>query len=47
MRGYIPNGNILDSLLVGYYGASSFTAAGVRAGIPSDFECCHLIWKRC
>jgi ATP-dependent DNA ligase len=37
--GYIPNGDILDSLLVGYYeGRELIYAASVRAGIPSQFR---------
>ena len=37
--GYLPNGNILDSLLVGYYeGRHLMYAASVRAGIPSEFR---------
>lgn len=37
--GYIPSGDILDSLLVGYYaGRDLMYAAGVRAGIPSEFR---------
>jgi ATP-dependent DNA ligase len=37
--GYIPNGDILDSLLVGYYhGRDLIYAASVRAGIPSEFR---------
>jgi ATP-dependent DNA ligase len=37
--GYIPNGDILDSLLVGYYhGRDLIYTASVRAGIPSQFR---------
>jgi ATP-dependent DNA ligase len=37
--GYIPNGDILDSLLVGYYqGRDLIYAASVRAGIPPEFR---------
>jgi ATP-dependent DNA ligase len=37
--GYIPNGNLLDSLLVGYYeGRDLMYAASVRAGIPPEFR---------
>jgi bifunctional non-homologous end joining protein LigD len=37
--GYIPNGNLLDSILVGYYeGRALMYAARVRAGIPSEFR---------
>lgn len=37
--GYIPNGDILDSLLVGYYESHQFIyAASVRAGIPLEFR---------
>jgi ATP-dependent DNA ligase len=37
--GYIPNGDVLDSLLVGYYeGRDLMYAASVRAGIPSEFR---------
>jgi bifunctional non-homologous end joining protein LigD len=36
--GYIPNGNVLDSILVGYYESRDLTyAASVRAGIPPEF----------
>ena len=48
--GYIPNGDTLDSLLVGYYeGRDLIYAASVRAGIPAEFrragEPSYLIWK--
>jgi DNA ligase D-like protein (predicted ligase) len=37
--GYIPNGNALGSLLVGYFAGQDFMyAASVRAGIPSEFR---------
>jgi bifunctional non-homologous end joining protein LigD len=37
--GYIPNGNVLDSLLVGYYnGHDLIYAARVRAGIPPELR---------
>jgi ATP-dependent DNA ligase len=37
--GYLPNGNVLDSILVGYYeGRYLMYAAGVRAGIPPEFR---------
>jgi ATP-dependent DNA ligase len=37
--GYIANGNVLDSLLVGYYeGRDLMYAASVRAGIPPEFR---------
>ncbi|MBV8775381.1 MAG: hypothetical protein JO166_24070 [Deltaproteobacteria bacterium] len=37
--GYIPNGDALDSILVGYYVGRVFMyAAAVRAGIPSEFR---------
>jgi DNA ligase D-like protein (predicted ligase) len=37
--GYIPNGDALDSLLVGYYeGRDLMYAASVRAGIPLEFQ---------
>ena len=37
--GYIPNGNVLDSVLVGYFdGRDLMYAASVRAGIPSEFR---------
>jgi DNA ligase D-like protein (predicted ligase) len=37
--GYIPNGDVLDSLLVGYYdGRDLIYAANVRAGIPPEFR---------
>jgi DNA ligase D-like protein (predicted ligase) len=37
--GYIPNGDALDSLLVGYYdGRDLLYASGVRAGIPTEFR---------
>jgi ATP-dependent DNA ligase len=37
--GYIPNGDALDSLLVGYYERRNLMyAASVRAGIPTDFR---------
>jgi len=37
--GYIPNGDILDSLLVGYYeGRDLSYAASVRAGIPTELR---------
>jgi hypothetical protein len=37
--GCIPNGNVLDSILVGYYeGRDLMYAASVRAGIPSEFR---------
>jgi ATP-dependent DNA ligase len=37
--GYIPNGDVLDALLVGYYiGRDLIYAAAVRAGIPSHFR---------
>jgi ATP-dependent DNA ligase len=47
--GYIPNGNALDSILVGYYdGRALMYAAGVRAGIPlSSGEFSYLTWKGC
>jgi ATP-dependent DNA ligase len=37
--GYVPNGDALDSLLVGYYEGRDFIyAASVRAGIPTEFR---------
>lgn len=37
--GYMPNEDVLDSILVGYYvGRDLMYAASVRAGIPSDFR---------
>jgi bifunctional non-homologous end joining protein LigD len=37
--GYIPNRNVLDSLLVGYYeGHKLMYAASVRAGIPVQYR---------
>jgi bifunctional non-homologous end joining protein LigD len=37
--GYIPNGSVLDSILVGYYkGRDLLYAASVRAGIPAEFR---------
>ena len=37
--GYVPNGGVLDSILVGYYdGRDLVYAAGVRAGIPAEFR---------
>jgi ATP-dependent DNA ligase len=37
--GYIPNGNILDSILVGYYqGRELMYAASVRAGVQGEFR---------
>jgi bifunctional non-homologous end joining protein LigD len=37
--GYIPNGDVLDSLLVGYYDGSKLKyAASVRAGIPAQYR---------
>jgi bifunctional non-homologous end joining protein LigD len=37
--GYIPNGDMLDSLLVGYYERRNLMyAASVRAGIPAEFR---------
>ena len=37
--GYIPNGDALDSNLVGYYeGRDLMYAASVRAGIPREFR---------
>jgi bifunctional non-homologous end joining protein LigD len=37
--GYLPNGDALDSILVGYYmGRDLMYAGAVRAGIPSDFR---------
>jgi len=37
--GYIPNGSVVDSLLVGYYNGREFMyAASVRAGLPSEFR---------
>jgi DNA ligase D-like protein (predicted ligase) len=37
--GYIPNGSVVDSLLVGYYvGRDSRYAGSVRAGLPSEFR---------
>jgi len=37
--GYIPNGNVLDLVLVGYYvGRDLMYAASVRAGIPPGFR---------
>jgi DNA ligase D-like protein (predicted ligase) len=37
--GYIPNGDALDSLLVGYYrGRDLLYAASLRAGIPTKFR---------
>ena len=46
--GYIPNGDVLDSLLVGYYeGQKLMYAASVRAGIPAQYRvCCWLISTR-
>jgi ATP-dependent DNA ligase len=39
LGGYIPNGNRLDSLLVGYYdGRDLRYAASIRAGIPTEFR---------
>ena len=36
--GYIPNGDALDSILVGYYkGRDLMYAGSVHAGIPSEF----------
>ena len=37
--GYIPNGDVLDSILVGYYeGRDLMYTASVRAGIPPEFR---------
>ena len=37
--GYVPNGNVLNSILVGYYvGRDLMYAASVRAGIPPEFR---------
>ena len=37
--GYIPNGDVLDSLLVGYYERHKLMyAASVRAGIPAQYR---------
>ena len=37
--GYIPNSDVLDALLVGYYdGRDLMYDASVRAGIPSEFR---------
>src|SRR5215472_15146255 len=37
--GYVPNGDALDSILVGYFaGRDLMYAASVRAGIPSGFR---------
>jgi bifunctional non-homologous end joining protein LigD len=37
--GYIPNGDVLDSLLVGHYeGHKLMYAASVRAGIPTQYR---------
>ena len=37
--GYLPNGNVLDAILVGYYvGRELMYAGAVRAGIPSEFR---------
>jgi hypothetical protein len=37
--GYIPNGDALDSILVGYYkGRDLMYAGSVHAGIPSEFR---------
>ena len=37
--GYLPNADVLDSLLVGYYEDRDLMyAASVRAGIPSEFR---------
>src|SRR5262249_17895931 len=37
--GYVLNGNALDSILVGYFvGRELMYAAGVRAGIPTEFR---------
>src|SRR4051812_37271963 len=37
--GYIPNGNVLDAILVGYcVGRELMYAGAVRAGIPSEFR---------
>ena len=37
--GYIPNGGVVDSILVGYYdGRDLMYAASVRAGIPAEFR---------
>jgi ATP-dependent DNA ligase len=37
--GYIPNGNALDSILVGYYdGHDLMYAASVRAGISAELR---------
>ena len=41
--GYIPNGSIVDALLVGYYeGRQLMYAGGVRAGIPYEFRAALL-----
>jgi bifunctional non-homologous end joining protein LigD len=47
--GYIPNGDALDLLLVGYYeGHRLMYAAGVRAGISAQYRVfCLLISTRC
>jgi ATP-dependent DNA ligase len=37
--GYVPNANILDSLLIGYYDGRDLMYAGsVRAGMPLEFR---------
>jgi bifunctional non-homologous end joining protein LigD len=37
--GYLPSGDILESILVGYYEGRDFIYAGsVRAGIPTDYR---------
>jgi bifunctional non-homologous end joining protein LigD len=37
--GYIPNGDVLDSILVGYYeGRDLMYAASVRAGFSPEFR---------
>ena len=37
--GYIPDGDVLDSILVGYYaGRNLMYAASVRAVIPPEFR---------
>jgi ATP-dependent DNA ligase len=39
--GYIPNGDVLDSILIGYYkGRDLMYAASVRAGIRPEFSRC-------
>ena len=43
--GYVPNGNLLDSILVGYYdGRDLMYASRIRPGLQPSFgvPCCRI-----